>query len=47
MRLEFYAPWGGIGFLVVLLLLCTLLDRFYDVPLRGALMKSRMRPLPV
>ena len=47
MRLEFYAPWGGIGFLVVLLLLCALLDRLYDVPLRGALMKFRMRGLPV
>ena len=46
MRLEFYTPWGGIGFLLVLLITCLLLDRRYDVPLRRALLSSRIRPLP-
>jgi peptidoglycan/LPS O-acetylase OafA/YrhL len=46
MHLESYAPWGGLGFLAVLLLVCSLLDRLYDIPLRGALLKSRLRPLP-
>ncbi|MFO1468561.1 MAG: acyltransferase [Steroidobacteraceae bacterium] len=45
--LQRFAPWGGIGFLASLLILCAWLDRYYDRPLRSALMRRAAAPAPV